>query len=224
MLTRIQSRRAQAGVTLIEMMVAIVVGLIVIAAVLAFMVSVMKANRQNIESTRLMQEMRATAAVIAADVRRARGVTDPLATVKLVNGNPYREVRTTPVGNTSGCISFGYDGGASGPYRMIRRRNDKVELLGTASNQATVDCSNAPATTNGSVVVMPLTSDQVRITSLTFQRLPLDAGTGLEPPPERTREVRMTMTGQLVNPDAQLANITRTITQSIYIRAIGTGS
>jgi prepilin-type N-terminal cleavage/methylation domain-containing protein len=224
MLISIPSRRHQAGVTLIEMMVAIVVGLIVVAAVLAFIVSIMKANRQNIESTRLMQEMRATAAVIAADVRRARGVTDPLATVKLTNGNPYREIRTTPVTNPAGCISFGYDGGVSGPYRMIRRRNDKIELLGTTSPQATVDCTNAPAATTGNVVVMPLTSDQVRITSLTFQRLPLDAGTGAEPPPDRTREIRITMTGQLVNADADLANISRTISQSIYVRAIGTGS
>lgn len=220
---RSRSRSAQAGVTLVEMMVAIVVGLIVIAAVLALIVSIMKANRQSIEATRLMQEMRATAAVIAADVRRARGVTDPLAVVKLAGGNPYRDVLTTPVTNPLGCISFGYDGGASGPYRLIRLRNDKIELLGTASNQAAVNCGNAPATTSGSVVVMPLTSDQVRITTLRFQRLPLDAA-GNEPPASRAREIRMTMTGELVNPDAQLADIERTITQSIFIRAIGEGS
>lgn len=208
---RSRSRSAQAGVTLVEMMVAIVVGLIVIAAVLALIVSIMKANRQSIEATRLMQEMRATAAVIAADVRRARGVTDPLATVKLATGNPYKDVDTT----TPGCIRFAYDGGASGPYRVIYRdaASNKVLTAGGAVP------ANAACGANG----VELTSDQVRITALTFQRLPLDAS-GNEPPVSRAREIRMVMTGELVNPDAQLAGISRTITQSIFIRAIGEGS
>lgn len=207
--------RFQRGVTLVEMMVALVVGLIVVAAVLALIVSIMKSNRQSIEATRLMQEMRATAAVVAADVRRARGVTDPLAAVKLVGGNPYKDVLTTPVANAAGCIRFAYDGGASGPYRVIFR-NATTNKVVTAGGAA---AGNATCGANGVV----LTSDQVRITSLTFQRLPLDAG-GNEPSVDRAREIRMTMTGQLVNPDAQLAGITRTLTQSIFIRAIGAGS
>lgn len=208
---RIPSRRRQAGVTLVEMMVAIVVGLIVIAAVLALIVSIMKANRQSIEATRLMQEMRATAAVIASDVRRARGVNDPLAVVKLAGGNPYKDIDTT----TAGCIRFAYDGGASGPYRVIYRdaATNKVRTAGGAG-PANATCNSAG---------VELTSDQVRITALTFQRLPLDAG-GLEPSLARAREIRMTMTGELVNPDQQLTGITRTITQSVFIRAIGEGS
>lgn len=212
---RLPPVRAQRGVTLVEMMVALVVGLIVVAAVLALIVAIMKANRQSIEATRLMQEMRATAAVVAADVRRARGVVDPLATVKLAAGNPYREVLTTPVGNTAGCIRFAYDGGASGPFRVIFRDANTNKVV-TAGGPA---AGNANCGANGVV----LTSDQVQITSLTFQRLPLDAG-GNEPPVDRAREIRMTMTGQLVNPDRQLVGITRTITQSIFIRAIGAGS
>ncbi|WP_345295660.1 PilW family protein [Luteimonas vadosa] len=205
----------QSGVTLVEMMVAIVVGLIVIAAVLALIVSIMKANRQSIEATRLMQEMRATAAVIASDVRRARGVTDPLATVKLVGGNPYRDILTTPVANTAGCIRYAYDGGASGPFRVVYRDANTNKVI-TAGGAA---AGNATCTSNG----VALTSDQVQITALSFQRLPLDAG-GNEPPVARAREIRITMTGQLVNPDAQLAGISRTITQSIFIRALGEGS
>ena len=67
------------GFSLIELMVAMVVGLIVVGAVLALVVSIMKSNRQTLQSTRLNQEMRATLAVIANDLRRARSVTDPFS-------------------------------------------------------------------------------------------------------------------------------------------------
>ena len=88
------TRRAQApapahaaGFTLIEMMVAIVLGLLVVGAVLAFIVSLVRANSETVLSTRLNQEMRATMALISNDVRRARGLIDPvrLTTTRRLN-------------------------------------------------------------------------------------------------------------------------------------------
>ena len=203
--------KAQGGFSLVEMMVALVLGLVVVAAVIALIVAIMKSNNQNIQSTRLMQELRSTAAVIGADVRRSRSVLDPLVTATATAGNPYKNVDT----NTAGCIRYGYDGGASGPYRVIYRdtANNKVMTAGGATP------ADAACTSTG----IPLTSNQVQITALTFTRLPLDAG-GNQPPIGRVREIQMTITGQLVNADPGLAGISRTITQSIFIRSIGDGS
>ena len=79
--------RAQ-GFSLIELMVALVVGLIVIGAVIALVMSIIRSNNQTILATRLTQEMRATMAVIAADIRRARGVDDPFQ-MTAPGANPF---------------------------------------------------------------------------------------------------------------------------------------
>src|SRR6476619_8149081 len=93
------------GFSLIELMVAMVVGMIVVGAVLALVVSIMKSNRQTLQSTRLNQEMRATLAVIASEMRRARSVTDPFSTAVLVSGNPYKAVSTSG----GSCVIYAYD-------------------------------------------------------------------------------------------------------------------
>jgi prepilin-type N-terminal cleavage/methylation domain-containing protein len=71
-------KRNARGFSLVEMMVALALGLIVVTAVLALVLSIIRSNRQTLQSTRLNQELRATLAVIASDLRRARGVADPL--------------------------------------------------------------------------------------------------------------------------------------------------
>lgn len=198
---------SQKGFTLVEMMVALVLGLIVVAAVISLVTSIMKSNRQTIESTRLMQELRATAAVVTADVRRSRSVVDPLAVVTQSGGNPFKNVTTA----TAGCIQYGYESAAGGSYRAIHLASQKVVL----SAGTTAPACDAAGTN--------LTSDGVRITSLTFEPLPLD-GSGIAPPTDVVREIRMTITGSLITEDPEMKPISRTITQSIFIPSIGTGS
>lgn len=209
MLTMKSSRHAQSrGFSLIELMVALVVGLIVIGAVLALVTSIMKSNRQSLDTTRLMQEMRATAAVISSDMRRARSVADPLAVATETGGNPYKAVDTA----TAGCVKYAYAGAIGGPYRAIFRdsANNKVVVASGATSTA----CNSTGT--------PLTSDQVEITALTFESLPLAAG--VPPPSDKVRQIRMTLTGRLKSADPEMTAINRTITQSIFVRSVGTGS
>lgn len=60
------------GFTLIELMIAMSIGLIVIGSAIALMVSVMRANSENMQSTRLTQELRALTDIVARELRRAR--------------------------------------------------------------------------------------------------------------------------------------------------------
>src|SRR6478672_86472 len=116
--------RRAAGFSLIELMVAMVVGLIVVGAVLALIVSMIRSNNQTIQATRLTQELRATAMVIASDLKRARGVSDPFAAAKV----PITAIDTIDV-STPNCIIYGYQGGAGGDYRVIHLdANNKVVL------------------------------------------------------------------------------------------------
>ncbi|GAB3728188.1 hypothetical protein GCM10028862_05440 [Luteimonas pelagia] len=192
--------RNAAGVTLVEMMVALAVGLIVVGAVLALLLSIMRSNQQTIQATRLTQELRATAELINNDLRRARGVDDPLSVAKLAAGNPFKDIT---VG--ASCVQYAYDGGVGGDFRSVRLAGGKVVI---AANAAVANCGTAG---------VALTSDGVVIESLVF------SAPGA-PPADRVRQIDMTITGRLANPDPGVAAIRRTITQSIFIPSVGVGS
>ncbi|MFS8064084.1 MAG: PilW family protein [Luteimonas sp.] len=198
------------GFSLVELMVALVVGLIVVGAVLALVVSIMKSNRQTLQSTRLNQELRATMAVIASDLRRGRSVTDPLTIAKRTGGNPYKAVDTS----TANCVRFGYDGAIGGACRVIRSASGSIELAAAApdssGNCTTTSCTMAGGTKLG--------SSQVAITALTFT--PTTTSTTAN----TTRKFDVTITGNLIDQDAELSSISRTITQTVFVRSIGSGN
>lgn len=124
------------GFSLIEMMVAITIGLIVIGSVLGLVLSIMRANNQTIQATRLTQEMRATAAVIAGDLKRAGGVIDPM-TVATANAgkplNPYAAIDAA----TAGCIRYSYANNSGNNFRAVSRSNRAVFLDTVTTNTAT---------------------------------------------------------------------------------------
>ncbi len=196
------SRRAR-GFSLVELMVALVVGLIVVGAVLALIVAIMKSNRETLQATRLNQELRATMAVIATDIRRARGVEDPLTTATAATV-PYKDIDTT----TAGCILYGYfdvidddgDGDvADDNYHSIYLSGGKV--LRASGDEGVPTCVSGGK---------QLGSDQVTITSLTFTPSPTAP----------TREFEVSLTGHLVDGNAALASISRTITQTVFVRSV----
>jgi type IV pilus assembly protein PilW len=207
-------RRVHArGFSLVELMVALVVGLIVVGAVLALVMAIMKSNRQTLQSTRLNQELRATLAVIGNDLRRARSVTDPLTTAKATGGNPYKGVSTA----TAGCIRYAYDGALNGPWHVIRRDTTSTpNRIVLVAGNSTVNCTTVGGT--------PFGSRQVEITALTFT--PTTTSTT---PPAATdesvvREFTVSITGRLVDQDAELSSLSRTMSQSVFVRSIGSGN
>ena len=103
----IASRRKQAGVTLVELMISLVLGLIVTGAVLALIASIMKSNSETIEATRLTQELRGMSDILAMEVRRARGLDDPLANVGSGGVDPVSVCDVDPVPSAT-CLQVGY--------------------------------------------------------------------------------------------------------------------
>jgi type II secretory pathway component PulJ len=191
-------------------MVAMVLGLVVSGAVIALVVAIIHSNRQTLQSTRLNQELRATLAVIANDLRRARAVDDPLSIAVAAGGNPFRAVDTA----TAGCVVYAYDDAIDGPWHVIRLDAGRIVLQGAATRPATCSPAGTPEV---------LGSDQVEITTLTFT--PATTSTN---PPQATdeslvRAVTVTIAGRLVDDDQSLAGITRTMAQTVYVRSVGTG-
>lgn len=124
------SRRPVGGFSLVELMVAMVLGLIVIGAVTALVLSIIQSNNRTIQSTRLTQELRATLAVIASDVKRARGVDDPFTVATSTAGNPFRAIDTA----TAGCIRFAYEDAPGGNFHTVSLSGGAV-LLATGAAQ-----------------------------------------------------------------------------------------
>ena len=195
-------RARSRGFSLVELMVGMVIGLIVVGAVTALVLSMMRSNRQTLQSTRLNQELRATLAVIANDLKRARSVDDPFTIATAAGGNPFEMINSA----TPGCIRYGYAGAPGGNWRSIYRSTTTNRLvISTNAVQANATCTSAG---------IDLGSAQVAISAFTIQQQ-LDSGT--------QRRYDITITGNLVDGDGELSAINRTMRQTVFVRSIGDG-
>ena len=97
----------QAGLSMIELMISIAVGLIVVSGVIGMFVSTVTSNAENIKMTRLNQEMRAVMDVMVRDIRRA-GYRGDVTTA--TTANPFTTgSNDLTVNGTNDCITFTYD-------------------------------------------------------------------------------------------------------------------
>lgn len=154
-----------AGFTLIELMVAMVLGLIVMGAVIALVMSMIRANNQTIQSTRLTQELRATAAVITGELQRAGSASNPF---NITNAAALGTVNT----GTAGCIIYTYSDDAGATV------NRAISLNGGAVFMGTTACGNAGTRlSSGSVTISGLTfvRNGRRITVTLSGQMPNDA-------------------------------------------------
>jgi Tfp pilus assembly protein PilW len=117
------SRNRVHGFSLIEMMVAIVAGMIVSLAVITFMMSSMRSNGEYVQSTRLTQELRNTLDLVVRDVARSGYNDDALAYVSLPSTSPFAPVFIKDTGSAvtpgtastyvnadaDGCMIYAYD-------------------------------------------------------------------------------------------------------------------
>jgi len=107
-------RARSAGFTLIELMVALVLGLVVVGGVMGVFMSTYQANSQNIKAIRLNEEMRAVVALMSRDTRRAGSKTiNWTGTAWYVTTNPMSTANAWVVSNMStapanSCIRLAY--------------------------------------------------------------------------------------------------------------------
>lgn len=161
-------RAGMVGLSLVELMIALVVGLIVSGAAVALVVSIMKANAETIRATRLTQELRTTTEIVSRELRRAQGIDDPIANVGLASANMLKNcdaITPATAGTTAACTTFGYDCKAksdgtfdSGTFKAIGLAGGKIRLA--SSTSAIPAC---PTTSTGT----QLSSDQIVVSEFT---------------------------------------------------------
>lgn len=109
---------SQLGVSVIEIMVSLVAGLIVVGSVLSFTVSTLQANTQNVEATRLNQDLRSALNLIGGELKRAGWDENAVRVVDNLSGytSPFRGIAVGTSVSANDCIVYGYDnsGGTAG--------------------------------------------------------------------------------------------------------------
>jgi Tfp pilus assembly protein PilW len=159
----------QSGVTLVELMIGLVLGLIVTGAAISLVASISQSNSETIRATRLTQELRSLSDIIALETRRARGVKDPLANVGTGGAGPASACDIVPVPSST-CLRIGYDcdpAAATGKFRTFTFANGQM-LLATDtaappacgagsklnSNDLALDAVNISSAADGSINVV----------------------------------------------------------------------
>jgi len=202
------TKRGQKGLSLIELMVSMAIGLIIMAAVLTMFIGMTKADNDNIKSIRLNQDLRATMGLITRNLRRA-GVnrnsavnssttpaTNPFDNVQIFNAG----VEDTDVDGdgerTGNCVIFTYDAddGSNELYGYQVVNNVVETRIG-----GTTCGNNWDDLTDGSLI---------SITNLNF----LD--TRISESGVTTSYITVTLTGELVRD----STVNRTLVETIKVR------
>ncbi|MGU5661005.1 MULTISPECIES: prepilin-type N-terminal cleavage/methylation domain-containing protein [Aeromonas] len=166
------SLRHNRGFNLVELMVAMVAGLLLVAAASALFASILKANKTAMQVSRLNQELQSITDMMARDIQRA-GYDASAAEHTLdsgVSGTPslfYFDSTQHLLNKYSSspdkfrCIAVKYD----------ERDANATPSPGTAEDNEVVVYSYHPATLGGSVWMAELTASAAEQTSAALQTL-----------------------------------------------------
>jgi type II secretory pathway pseudopilin PulG len=105
------SKQRNLGFSLVELMVALVAGLLVTTAVVAFALSSMKSNGEYVQSTRLTQELRGTMDLVTRELRRAGYDEYALKYMATGDASPFSRLLLANA-NADGswsCVVYSYD-------------------------------------------------------------------------------------------------------------------
>lgn len=177
---RFPVRRAQAGFTLVEVLVGLALALVVVAAGLALLAQQLREQRALLVEARLMQDLRVAADLVARDLRRAGHWSDAGAGVwqaaEPPRTNPYAAL--APESAASNAASYAYSRDATENHRLdaneqfgLRLRNGAIELqLGAGNWQALTDATLLTVT---ALQITPLEAAPIDLGALCAAPCPL---------------------------------------------------
>ncbi len=188
-------KKRQQGITLIEMMIAMIIGLIISAGVISIFVSNVKSSNENIRMVRLNQELRGVMTFISDEIKRAGYSAD-------TTNSDFIDEFNYDVAND--CLRYSYDEDGDG----IRDNDERfgfelnANALRWANNVTTTDCSDG--------AWQNITETNIaNITAFTITESNIAAGT------VTINQIDVTLTGQIaLNP----GTASRTITETVRVR------
>ncbi len=154
---KLKSKHCQQGMTMIELMISITLGLLVMAAATSMTVSSMVSNTSALASARLNQDLDSVVQVMVNEIRRAGysgGVFD------------YPDNEDINIVSNS-CVLYSYDADNDGSLETTEKFG--FQLVGSVIQMRTNCTTGACATSCGAGTWVPLTdASVVSITGLTF--------------------------------------------------------
>lgn len=184
----------QQGFTLIELMISIVIGLLISAAVTSMFVSMLYTSKTQLEAVRLNQELRSAMTAIARDIRRS-GHNRSAANI-IGAANPFALfVRS----NSDQTIHFSYDEANDGTIETFGYQRDTANGTIQGCKGTDTACTNWENLTDVNLT---------NITALTFTENTTVVG-GLN-----LTKITISMTGNLRQDTA----FSRTLQQTIEVR------
>lgn len=113
-------RRRQAGLSIVELMVGVAIGLVIVAASALLMTSQLAENRRLLVETQLQQDLRGAADIITRELRRAgTGTEDEALNTIWYPGTPEvrYNLKAAALSVSTGLVTFDYTANAApGPY------------------------------------------------------------------------------------------------------------
>ncbi|MGZ8259558.1 MAG: prepilin-type N-terminal cleavage/methylation domain-containing protein, partial [Caldimonas sp.] len=145
------------GVSMVELLVASAIGLVVVAAAGSVVASHHTAARRLQTEVRLMQDLRATAELVARDLRRAGHWSGAASAVRLgdapATANPHAAIAPASAASSSAALRFATGAGDAGVVADddrfgFRLRGGAIEMqLGARNWQALSDPTTLVVTT-----------------------------------------------------------------------------
>lgn len=218
MLKRFKNKYA--GMTLVEILIALAVNGILLAA----LVSVFSANINNytktLNTSRLIQNLQTALLIMSNDIRRAGYYANAYNDIGTgLNNNPFVSTSNgtdVSINSSNNCILFSYDHDSNGAIPAISASIDDERYGFRLLNQAIQARPPGAAfsCTAGSTAWENITDTNIiQITNLTFTLNQSTITTGPGTKGIIIRSVDITITGQLTND----SSITKTLTQHVRI-------
>lgn len=165
----------QTGVTLIELLIGMLVGLIIVAGGINVFVNSLQGQRDNLQLSRLNQDLRSMMDIMARDIRRAGYVTDdPVTYLASLQNNPFFDATSAgattelslPNGNPGNCIVYAYNLDNDKPPAVQAGERFGFRLSGTDLQMRKTGATNENCTVDNEWET--ITEPEVQLTALAF--------------------------------------------------------
>ena len=219
------ARSRQGGLSIVEFMVGVAIGLVVVGGAIKLFVDLLNSNRRQLVEVRLNQDLRAAADLVARDLRRSgywAGAATAFAATPVTN--PFASAAETSV--AAGRVTYAYD--RNGDSAIAAAERFGFQLNGNRI-EALIGGAWQPLTDPGSVLITNFSVENDASATQTYSRAnscPCVYATGVSactaaavaaganPPQVVVRWVNIVIEGRAPNDAA----MTRRIRESVRLR------
>jgi prepilin peptidase dependent protein B len=163
--------KKQSGFTLVEIMIALVIGLIVVTAIINIYGTTAKSGSDMIKSSRLNHDLEAVMALMINDIKRS-GYWSGATVSTDIRNNPFMATNANIQIHANNCILYTYDADRNGTldsneYYGFKLENSSIKIRKGGATTAAAGCD---ASTNWEEFI---DGDQLTIADLQFSFTPI---------------------------------------------------